>query len=163
MKPCLLLSLVARAALVLCVIASTACVSNHVLPPIADIDAPGLAAELGARPGEADALIDVAYLPLVHLDLKTFSRNAAGEPLPEGHEYLSLRSWLPLFAVVDGEVAHFDADDAEFERSEFLAVLWGLWSQSRTTVQTSHGERIERDGRLLWLFDWDDSIEYARP
>ncbi len=148
-------------ALLLVLVTGTGCVSNHAFPLGGALDVPSLVRALDAHPADDDALFDVTYLPLLHLDLQTFSKTEEPPNYPEGHESFSIRSWLPLFLIVDGDVEFFDAEHAAFERTEFMAILWGLWARSEMTLQTAHGERVERSGRLLWLLDWDDSVEYV--
>ena len=124
-------------------------------------DVSGFASALDTKPDDEDALFDLTYVPGLHLDLETFSANEAGSHYPAGHQHVRIRSWLPLFMFVDGDVAHFDVEHAAYEQSTFRAILWGLWARSETKVQTRVGERVERSGRLLWLIDWDDAVEYG--
>ena len=149
-------------ALLLLLSTSAACVSNHSFSHGAALDVPDLVSGLEAQRDDEDALFDLTYLPLLHLDLQAFTETDEHPSYPEGHEFLSIRSWLPLFLVVDGEVEYFDTDHAAYERNEFTAVLWGLWARSKTTLRTLHGDRVARNSRVLWFLDWEDTVEYSQ-
>ena len=71
-----------------------------------------------------------------------------------------MRSWLPLFGFVDGDFALYDEERTAYETGEFSSVFWGLWSRRLHTVQTRHGDRVERHFGLLWLFDVGPDVEY---
>ncbi len=141
---------------------SLGCVGNHSFPVGAALDVPGLVSELESKPETDDALFDLTYLPFLHLDLRTFGKRDERSSYPKGHESFSIRSWLPLFLIVDADVEFFDTEHAAYERNEFMAILWGLWARSEMTIQTHHGERVQRSGRLLWIFDWEDSVKYTQ-
>ena len=142
---------------------SAGCAANHAFPHDAPLDVPALADELEALAEGEDALFDLTYWPLVHLDLETFSENTETENYSAGHQYISLRSWLPFFLFVDGEIARFDDENAAYEENEFTALLWGLWARTESTVQTLHGGRTERNGRFLWILSWEESVDYDEP
>ncbi|MEM7408828.1 MAG: hypothetical protein AAF430_01165 [Myxococcota bacterium] len=144
------------------VVTGTGCAANHAFPEAAPAESRDLARALEAKPEAEDALFDLTYWPLLHLELQTFTERKASEH-PEGYELLSVRSWLPFFVIVDGKVERFDTEHVGYEESAFEAVLWGLWARHQTTIQTLHGARVARTGRILWFVDWEDSVSYAQP
>jgi hypothetical protein len=147
-----------------CLVTTGGCFSNHAFVRGADLDVPALATELASRDKDkgkkGDALVDVVYIPFAHMDLQVFAENEDVAHYPAGHAFVSVRSWLPLFGIVDGSVELYDAEQRVYERGDFTSILWGLWTRERTTIPTAHGERTERNGRFLWLLDWGRHVRY---
>ena len=139
---------------------ASGCVTNHPFPRGAEVDVSGLVNELEAKGEDEDALFDITYVPFAHLDLQAFAENDDTARYPEGHAFISVRSWLPLFGIVDGDFELYDAEQSAYEKNELTSVLWGLWTRQRTTLQTGHGERTARNYSLLWIFDWGPSVDY---
>lgn len=152
------------AALALVAFAS-GCAANHSFVRGETLDVSSLVSELDTIRGddEDDALYDMTYIPFAHLDLQVFAKTEDTKRYPNGHTFASIRSWLPLFGIVDGEIELYDAERAAYEKNEFLSVLWGLWSQQRTTVQTAYGVRTERNYNLFWILNSGPRIKYALP
>lgn len=136
------------------------CASNRTFPTGAPLDVPVLARDLEAQPEDEEALFDLAYWPLLHLDLSLFTESEEASDYPDGHTFFTIRSWLPAFMIVDGRVSFFDEAHAAYEENEFSAVLWGLWARNQLTIRTEHGDRVAREHRLLWIFGWDEPVEY---
>ena len=139
------------------------CVSNHGFVRGAKLDVPALASELEALGEDEDALYDLTLIPFTHLDLQAFAQNDEMEDYPEGHAFISVRSWLPLFGIFDGGVELYDADHTAYETEAFRSILWGLWTRNRRTVQTLHGERTEHNYSLLWVLNSGPRVHYDPP
>ena len=142
---------------------ASGCVTNHPFVRGAELDVSGLVSELETKSGEDQALFDITYVPFAHLDLQVFAKNGGTERYPEGHAFVSMRSWLPLFGIVDGDIELYDAEQSAYEKQEFTSVLWGLWTRERKTIQTGHGERTEHNYSLLWILNWGPSVHYDQP
>ena len=152
-----------RVAVCVFLVLASGCVTNHPFVRGAELDVPGLVSELEAKSEKEDALFDIHFFPFAHLDLQVFARNDDTERYPEGHAFISMRSWLPLFGIVDGDVELYDSEQSAYEKKEFRSVLWGLWTRERNTIQTSHGERIESNSNLFWILDWGPGVHYNPP
>jgi hypothetical protein len=141
---------------------TSGCVANHSFVHGDAINVSNLVSELDAikADDDHDALYDMTYIPFVYLDLQVFAQTEDTRRYPHGHTFGSVRSWLPLFGIVDGEIELFDAERSAYEKNEFRSVLWGLWSRRLTTIQTAIGERIERNYNLLWIFNSGPNIRY---
>jgi hypothetical protein len=152
-----------RVAVCVFLVFGSGCVTNHRFVRGEELDVSALVSELETKSEEDDALFDITYVPFAHLDLQVFAENDENPHYPEGHAFISVRSWLPLFGIVDGNIELYDAEQAAYEKQEFRSLLWGLWTRERTTVQTGHGERTERNHSLLWILDWGPSAHYDLP
>jgi len=142
---------------------TSGCVTNHPFVSGERLDVPELVTELETKDKDEKALVDLTYFPFAYLDLKLFTETEDTEHYPEGHTFVSVQSWLPLSLIVDAEIELFDVEQAGYETHEFTSVLWGLWSRHHQTIPTDHGERIERNYGLLWIFDFGPSIHYDQP
>lgn len=147
-----------------CVLFSLAsgCAANHAFVRGVALDVPALASELQDQPQDDRGLYEITYIPLTYLDAQIFVVTEDTKDYPKGHTLFSVRSWLPLFGVVDADVERYDAENSAYERSDFTSVLWGLWTGKRGIVQTTHGARSERTYRLFWFLDWGPRVHYER-
>ncbi len=98
-----------------------------------------------------DALIDITWIPLIYLDVKSF--RASKPHLPSGYTLQAGGGVGPLFCV-GWEEEQVVTDDATFVESEHGTwVGWGLGYRGRhKRIATPFGDRVSDRHRVAVLF-----------
>lgn len=124
-----------------------------------EFDIPMLIEDLDAS-GES-TLIDWFWIPLIYLDMTTFSR--ADAALPAGYRLNDATSYGPLFLVGAGDMAIIDAAGKTIEHSDSDWLLLGLWQSTTTRVESVVGPRVDDRSRALFgLLNWEN-VHYLPP
>lgn len=108
-----------------------------------------------------DALYDLDYVPLAHLDVHVFAASDGEDDYPPGHVEVDLEAYLPLAMLVDVTVDRYDEDRALYEHLDVFALLWGVFASHHEEILTPRGVRSESSYRLLWFIGWGTGPEYA--
>ena len=113
--------------------------------PTGEWDMRKLIADLEASGKET--LSDGIWIPLVYLDLTTFSRS---EPAMPGFTLSELTAVAPVFCIGSNERRIVDGDGEPIEHSDRWWFGWGLGLHDYDEyVPTRHGVRCH--GRFRWL------------
>ena len=116
-----------------------------------------LMAGLEAEDGD---LVDLTYVPLLHMDYQGFAAEE-DEGYPDGFVEVDLEASLPLFAIFDSSLTRYDEAGEVYEQHDHKAFLWGLYSSRREQIATEKGVRTRTTGRLLWILRLGGSPVYT--
>lgn len=106
-----------------------------------------------------ESLDEGIWIPLIHLDLRTFEKNDGG--MPEGYKLTHLKSFGPAFCIGSLDQKVVDRAGLDIEARDHEWAGWTvLYRDGDTYVDTTHGTRHEKSQRFL-LFFGDDSTTYA--
>lgn len=109
---------------------------------------------------EDDDLVDLTYVPLLHMDYQGFAAET-DESYPDGFVEVELEANLPLFALFDSSLTRYDEAGEVYEQHDHKAFLWGLYSSRREQIATEKGVRTRTTGRLLWILRLGGSPVYT--
>jgi len=115
----------------------------------------------------------VGWFPLVHVEARTFdTQDDKNQPMadlsegryPPGYRLTEIDGWGPLFSYIHVRSTFYDQSGDGYEVQMVRSLLFRIWEQTRSVVETTKGSReMSRHDLLFGLITLRPSVIYSPP